>query len=74
MVDQGPKTTPGTVPSRRTPVLPRDAQTKIGEKLKALYDDVVNQPVPDRFKDLLAQLDGGAPVASTAGRREGVPE
>jgi len=74
MIDQGPKTTPRTVPSRKTPVLPRDAQTKIGEKLKALYDDVVNQPVPDRFKDLLAQLDGGASVEGTAGRPEGVAE
>ncbi|MDQ0467192.1 NepR family anti-sigma factor [Labrys wisconsinensis] len=76
MVDQGPK----TARSRRTPALPKDAQVKIGEKLKALYDDVVSQPVPDRFKDLLARLDGGSPAMSTGqpetmpGRPEGVTE
>lgn len=34
-----------------------EAQSQIGEKLKALYDDVVNQPIPDRFRELLDQLD-----------------
>ena len=29
----------------------------IGRQLKAVYDDVLNQPVPDRFLDLLRQLD-----------------
>jgi len=70
MVDQSPK----TAPSRRAPALPRDAQAKIGEKLKALYDDVVSQPVPDRFKDLLAKLDGGTPAVAAAERPEGVAE
>jgi hypothetical protein len=74
MVDQGPKNTPRTTPSKRTPALPRDAQAKIGEKLKALYDDVVNQPVPERFKDLLAQLDASAAAMSTASPPEGVAE
>ena len=45
----------------KPPALPADVQVKIGEKLKALYDDVVRQPVPDRFMDLLAELDK-APV------------
>ncbi len=27
--------------------------------LKQLYDDVVDEPLPDAFKDLLAQLDDG---------------
>jgi hypothetical protein len=29
----------------------------IGRQLKAMFDEVVNQPVPDRFADLLDQLD-----------------
>ena len=28
----------------------------IGRHLKAVYDDVLNQPIPDRFLDLLNQL------------------
>ncbi|BAT59823.1 hypothetical protein GJW-30_1_02357 [Variibacter gotjawalensis] len=37
--------------------LGRDVQAKIGENLRALYDDVVSQGVPDRFAELLKQLD-----------------
>lgn len=44
-----------------------DIQAKIGQHLRAMYDDVVRQGVPDRFLDLLSQLDkpkksdGGTP-------------
>lgn len=31
-------------------------QREIDENLKRAYDDVLNQKVPDRFTDLLAQL------------------
>jgi len=34
-----------------------DIQAKIGQHLRAMYDDVVRQGVPDRFLDLLAKLD-----------------
>jgi anti-sigma factor NepR-like protein len=37
--------------------LGRDIQTKIGQQLRALYDDVVQEGVPDRFTELLRQLD-----------------
>ena len=39
-----------------------EMQGKLGEKLKEVYADVLNEHVPDRFLDLLAQLDakGGA--------------
>jgi hypothetical protein len=37
--------------------LGRDVQKKIGQQLRAMYDDVVNQGVPDRFADLLRKLD-----------------
>jgi hypothetical protein len=47
----------GTTPSRTDAKLGRDIQSKIGQQLRALYDDVVNQGVPDRFADLLNRLD-----------------
>ena len=34
-----------------------DVQDVIGKQLRAMYDDLVNQTVPDRFKELLQQLD-----------------
>jgi hypothetical protein len=37
--------------------LGQEIQTKIGEQLRALYDDVVGQGVPDRFVELLRRLD-----------------
>jgi hypothetical protein len=39
------------------PKLDRPTQTRIGDQLRAMYDDLVHQPVPDRFRDLLAQLE-----------------
>ena len=47
----------GTSPS--DPALDRPTQGRIGDQLRAMYDDLVNQPVPDRFADLLARLDSG---------------
>ncbi len=37
--------------------LSREIQAKLGQQLRAVYDDVVNQGVPDRFAALLDQLD-----------------
>lgn len=37
--------------------LGRDVQSKIGQQLRAMYDGVVSEGVPDRFNDLLKQLD-----------------
>lgn len=33
------------------------ANTQIGQKLRTVYDDVVQQNVPDRFLDLLNRLE-----------------
>ena len=41
--------------------LNRDIQAKLGDQLRQMYNDVVSQGVPDKFSDLLAQLDQGAP-------------
>lgn len=37
--------------------LSTDVQRKIGQQLRAMYDDVVKQGVPGRFTELLKQLD-----------------
>ena len=37
--------------------LGRDVQGKIGQQLRAMYDDVVSDGVPDRFTEMLRQLD-----------------
>jgi Anti-sigma factor NepR len=47
----------GTSPGKADAKLGRDIQAKIGQQLRALYDEVVNQGVPDRFTDLLNRLD-----------------
>jgi Anti-sigma factor NepR len=39
-----------------------EIQSRIGHQLRAMYDDVVRQGVPDRFVDLIRKLDG--PVAT----------
>ena len=36
-------------------------QTAIGIRLRAYYDEIARQPVPDRFVDLLKQLDSKDP-------------
>ena len=42
---------------KTTANLGRDIQAKLGQQLRAMYDDVVNQGVPNRFSDLLNRLD-----------------
>jgi hypothetical protein len=37
--------------------LGRDVQARLGQQLRAMYDDVVSQGVPDRFTDLLNRID-----------------
>ena len=51
----------GAARTRKNDVKPaklgREVQARLGQQLRAVYDDVVNQGVPDRFADLLKQLD-----------------
>jgi hypothetical protein len=42
--------------SKSQPALGRDIQAKIGQQLRAYYDSLV-EPAPDRFTELLKQLD-----------------
>ena len=39
------------------PGLDRAIQERIGDRLRAMYDDLVQQPVPDRFVELLGRLE-----------------
>ena len=39
------------------PGLDRNVQARIGDNLRAMYDELLQQPVPDRFKDLLGQFE-----------------
>ena len=36
----------------------RERQRVIGRELRRMYNDIVNEPVPDDFYDLLKKIDG----------------
>jgi hypothetical protein len=38
-----------------------EIQSRIGHQLRAMYDDVVRQGVPDRFSELIKKLDTSEP-------------
>jgi len=40
--------------------LSREVQARLGQQLRSMYDDVVNQGVPDRFTELINRLNGNA--------------
>lgn len=47
-----------------------EIQSRIGHQLRAMYDDVVRQGVPDRFAELIKKLDApgtGSPNENGAG-------
>ncbi len=46
-----------------------EIQSRIGHQLRAMYDDVVRQGVPDRFADLIRKLDvpEGSPQVENTG-------
>jgi len=51
---------------RKAGRLSREDQRRLGDILKRVYDDVIRQGVPDRFRTLLDELDveGGEQAAS----------
>jgi Anti-sigma factor NepR len=54
--------------------LSREDQRRLGDILQRAYDDVVRQGVPDRFKDLLNELDDtreGAEAKQASGESDG---
>jgi len=48
-----------------------EIQARIGHQLRAMYEDVVRQGVPDRFADLIRKLDT---VEQPAADVEGMPQ
>ena len=44
-------------PPSRQGGLNAEIQSRIGHQLRAMYDDVVRQGVPDRFAELIRKLD-----------------
>jgi hypothetical protein len=48
-----------------------EIQSRIGHQLRAMYDDVVRQGVPDRFVELIRRLDvpEGSPQLGNAGEK-----
>jgi len=44
-------------PQKRDGTPKKDAQPEWAKGLKQLYDSVVDEPIPDSFKDLLSKLD-----------------
>jgi Anti-sigma factor NepR len=46
---------------KRVGGLNAEIQSRIGHQLRAMYDDVVRQGVPDRFAELIRKLDVPAP-------------
>ncbi len=59
---QKPMESAATRNSKKDTVKPgklgREVQARLGQQLRAMYDDVVSQGVPDRFADLLNRLEG----------------
>jgi len=51
----------GTVRQRDISGDPLGTNSEIGRKLKQYYDELVSDEVPDRFAQLLAQLEKAAP-------------
>ena len=48
-----------------------EIQSRIGHQLRAMYDDVVRQGVPDRFADLIRKLDEPGAQADSASKSDG---
>jgi Anti-sigma factor NepR len=53
-----PSDTPSAAPKKSSAAEPKGAEisNQIGGKLRAMFDDVVAEPVPERFHKLLEEL------------------
>lgn len=47
-------------PPKGRAALSEHTRNRLAVNLRAMYDNVVQQPVPDRFADLIARLDSSA--------------
>ena len=57
MIDQANRRSPGK-PADATVNEARLRQQAIGVKLRQMFDEVVSEPVPDEFLDILRRADG----------------
>lgn len=57
----------------RTAKLGRDIQARIGEQLRTMYNGLVEQPIPDRFVELLKRLDPPGASPSAEPNKPGTP-
>ena len=71
MKDAKPLASKNTPPGKGG--LNAEIQSRIGHQLRAMYDDIVRQGVPERFADLVRKLDVPQ-AASQLGGMEGVNE
>lgn len=56
------------------PALDPLVQSHIGRRLRSIFDEVASQPVPDRFLELLDQLESGGPAQSGDNEAAGAHE
>lgn len=57
---------------QRPSKLPQDDTSPVwADGLKRIYDSVVEEPLPDSFKDLLSQLDELDGTGSSSGKNSG---
>jgi hypothetical protein len=47
-----------------------DVKAKIGQQLRAMYNDVVSQGVPDRFTEILRRLDEETPDQAVSSNKD----
>ena len=58
---RGPMAGPmqGTAPAKKRHSLNRETQLKLGTQLQNMYNAYLNEGTPDRFRDLVHQLEAG---------------
>jgi hypothetical protein len=56
-IKPGPKTNNSNPHPKAGGTLDRNVRDTIGKQLRAMYDDLAKQAVPDRFTELLKKLD-----------------
>ena len=60
-------------PQAERAALPAQIQAQIGRRLSAIYDEVLQQPIPDRFRLLLDELENASPAPAGSARQKGEP-
>jgi hypothetical protein len=51
-----------------------EIKAKIGQQLRSMYADVINQGVPDRFTEILRKLDEKSSVEAVTANGSAAPE